>query len=166
MNNIGIYECVVVTKGTDQEVARIHGMAYSAIQATHEFTHYIFSEESPYGHFVEIALVKKLTDIKNLINPYFLVEMESQIQDDEDEDPDIDLDDEESYNGNTPIKVANLMMDNEVMRFDCPKCSTAIRVPQNMLFPFVTCPSCGEKIHRNTIKEVGGVYIIDRGSGN
>lgn len=162
MNNISVYECVVVSKGTDQVVAVIHCMSFNTMQATHEFTHYIFSEESPYGHFVEISLVKKLTDIKNLINPYFMVEME----DFDDEEETDDLDDDSSYDGSNPIKVANVMMDNEVMRFDCPKCSTAIRVPKNMLFPFVTCPSCKETIRRNSIKEVGGIYLIDKGSEN
>jgi len=146
LNNISVYECVVVSKGTDQVVAIIHCMGFNTMQATHEFTHYIFSEESPYGHFVEISLVKKLTGIKNLINPYFMVEMDME-------------EDSEEYDPEMPYKVVeNLPDDSEmVMKFKC-SCHEEIRVSSGGWL-YIQCKNCENRIYRREIQDVGGINI-------
>lgn len=155
MNDIYLFEAEVLRFGTGEKIDVVHCLAYSLFQASHELIEYINDKSSGYSGIVELGSVKKLTEIKKIINPYFAVEMDN-------------LDDEEDdeYDGSTPITVAKDMMEDEVMKFDCPDCKDEIKVPQRMLFPFVTCPTCSTQIWRNSIKNVGGIYIVDRNSNN
>lgn len=152
MNDIYLFEAEVVRFGTQEKVDVVHCLAYSLFQATHELIEYINDKSSGYSGIVELGSVKKLIEVKKIINPYFAVEMDEVDNEDE----------EDEYDGSSPIHVAKKMMEDEIMNFDCPKCHDEIKVPQGMLFPYVTCPTCSTKIWRKNIKNVGGIYIVDK----
>jgi len=156
MNDIYMFEADVLKFGTEEKIDTIHCMAYSLFQATHELIEYINDKSSGYSGIVELGMVRKLTNVKKIINPYFAVEMD-EIDNEEDD---------EEYDGSSPIRIGENMMDNETMTFDCPQCRDKIKVPLQMLFPFVACPTCSRKIYRNTIKNIGGIYIVDENSDN
>ena len=156
MNDIYLFEAEVIRFGTQEKVDVIHCLAYSLFQATHELIEHINDKSSGYSGIVELGFVRKLTEVKKIINPYFAVEMD-ELDDEAEED---------EYDGLSHIRIAENMMDNETMTFDCPDCRDKIKVPLQMLFPFVTCPTCSIKIYRNTIKDIGGIYIVDKNSDN
>jgi len=153
MNDIYLFECDVVNFGTDEVIETIHCLAYNLFQATHIFNDEVFGEDSKYVGVFEVGRVKKLSQVKNLINPFFALDMMDNERGDDSED---------EFDGSYPIRVAKNLMTDEIMNFDCPKCHDEIKVPQGMLFPYVTCPTCSTKIWRKNIKNVGGIYIVDK----
>ncbi len=156
--NISLFECDIVKLGTGEIVETVHCMANNLFQASHQIVEYMWGDDSRFTIPIEMGAIRKLMQVTNIINPYYAVE--------QDEDGDSDEDGEKNFNGNLPIQVAKNMMDDEVMKFNCPKCQDEIKVPQQMLFPFVSCSTCGEDIYRSTIKNVGGIYIVDKKSDN
>ena len=150
MDDVYLFECDVISGGGDK-INTIHCMAFNLFHATHEFNEYINSNYD--GMWAEMGLVKKLTQVKNLINPFFALDMMDNERGDDSED---------EFDGSYPIRVAKNLMTDEIMNFDCPKCHDEIKVPQGMLFPYVTCPTCSTKIWRKNIKNVGGIYIVDK----
>lgn len=159
-NHIGVFEGLIYKVRSIEIVDRLHCLAFDVLQASHIFDHYL-EENSQYDFPVEIGAVNQLRDIHYIINPDFWSDFLESMED----EMNSTVGNNQSYDGNFPLQAAKNMLEEETISFQCPKCDTLLRVPKQMVFPFVKCKTCGEDIYRNTIKNAGGIYYVDKGSG-
>lgn len=151
MDGIYVYEIVVYRFNTQELVEKFHILADGLFRAHHIAVDIIFDDEFPrYKNIpVEIASVSRVYLVGEIINPEFVLE---QMEEEESQN---------TYDGTLPIQVAKNMIDSEVMEFNCPTCQDPVRVPQEMLFPFVRCETCKTDLFRKNIHNFGGKYIYE-----
>jgi hypothetical protein len=147
MNDIYVFEADVIRFGGGEKIDTIHCMAYSLFQATHELIEYINDKKSGYSGIVELGAVRKLTDIRKLINPYFAVEMDNLSDDEDDYDPEF------------PYEIVKNIPDTDqrVMKFNC-SCKEEIRVYRGD-WEYIVCKNCENKIFRSEVEEYGGKFV-------
>jgi predicted RNA-binding Zn-ribbon protein involved in translation (DUF1610 family) len=142
-NNIWVFEADICKFGTSEFVKKVQIVSKDMFDATHMLSHYIWRDDSEFKFLVELGIVRRLSQIDNLII-----------------DPEIFDDGEDEYDGSEPIEMAKNLPDDRVIKFKC-QCNDEIRVADGA-WPFVRCPNCSTKIYRREVLEVGGFYIYKR----
>ena len=145
--DVSMFECEILRLGTNEKLGIIHCMAYNLFHATHECMDYINSDESKFTGLVEIGSIRKLSDIQNIINPYFLLE-----SDDEGE-----MEDEDDLL--LPYRVVENLPDSDqrVMKFKC-QCKEELRVSSGD-WNALKCTNCGNIIFRGEVENIGNMYV-------
>ena len=142
-NNIWVFEADICKFGTSEFVKKVQIVSKDMFDATHMLSHYIWRDDLEFKFPVELGIVRRLSQIDNLII-----------------DPEIFDDGEDEYDGSEPIEMAKNMSDEQTITFKC-ECHEEIRVP-NSNFPYITCPNCDLRIMRNEIKNAGGFYFYEK----
>jgi len=149
MGNTYVFEVEVFRNGTDILIKKIHLLAYNLFQATHIAFDYIHDEESEFqNENVELGSVKRLTQINNIVNLEFILDM-------------MDDNEDEEYDGSEPMELAKQMPEEATISFEC-ECKEKLTIPEQIMFPFIKCPNCDNKILRSEIKTVGGISFYQK----
>ncbi len=153
MPNITVFEVEILRHGTDQLIKKMHYLGYNVFQVSHLVTEDMFGEDGEFTNdAVEVGSIKKLSQIVNIENPEFILDMM-----DEDEDH------EHNYNPRIPFD----MLNNKDVPADMHmkfkhSCGEEI-ICVDFEWPYILCPNkdCKNKrIEHTDIEEVGGLYIF------
>lgn len=146
-SDVVMFECEILRLGSNEKLGTIHCLAYNLFHATHECMDYINSDESKFTGLVEIGSIRKLSDIQNIINPYFLL--------DSDEEDEAEIEDDLLL----PYRVVENLPDSDprVMKFKC-QCKQELRVSSGD-WHAIRCTKCANIIFRGEMEDIGGMYV-------
>lgn len=157
--NIFLFEVELLKFNTDEVFETVHVLAYSLFQASHIVIDTLQDGESMYSDIpLEIGSIRKIREIKKILNPAFVLDMMDEEEGSENEE----LRDGK-YTGDIPLTIAKNLRDEQTISFNC-ECHEPLRIPAQMGFPFLTCPNCGLEIKPEEIKNAGGLYFYQKSS--